>query len=216
MTDPSQSTSPTLLAALEKYDIPLPPQHETLERYCRLLWEWNEKINLTRHTDFDKFAARDLYDAMQLSSLLGEGEEVLDIGSGGGAPGILLAILRDDLDVSLCDSVGKKAKVLESIARELNLSSAVFAARAEHVLVEMRYSTVTARAVGPLAKLVQWLNPHWESAGRLLAIKGPRWVEERAEARHRGLMGRLELTKAAEYTTPGSEIQNVILQIRPR
>jgi len=214
MTDSADPPSTSLAAALEKYSIEPPAGLETLDRYCQLLWEWNAKINLTRHTDYDKFVARDLYDTMQLSALIAEGEEVLDLGSGGGVPGVVLAILRPDVEVSLCDSVGKKAKVLESIARGLELECPVYAERAETVMDELRFSTVTARAVGPLRKLLTWLGPCWPSAGRLLAIKGPRWVQERAEARHRGLMHSLSLAKAAEYLTPGSDIENVILEIK--
>jgi 16S rRNA (guanine527-N7)-methyltransferase len=215
VNDSDSSPSPTLAAALDKFGLDRPERLDTLDRYCHLLWQWNEKINLTRHTDYDKFVARDLVDAQQLSSLLQAGEDVLDVGSGGGVPGILLAILRDDLEVSLCDSVGKKAKVLGSIARELDLPCPVYAERAENVMLEMRYSTVTARAVGPLKKLLQWLEPCWHSAGRLLAVKGPRWAEEKAEAKHRGLMNDLKATLVGHYTTPGTDIENAILEVKP-
>ena len=88
-----------------------------LERYCELLWEWNEKINLTRHTDYEKFVARDLVDSLAFAEFLEPGEKVLDVGSGGGVPGVVLAIVRPDLKVSLADSVGKKAKVLKRYRR---------------------------------------------------------------------------------------------------
>ena len=65
---------------------------------------------------------RDLLDSYQLAKLLKPNEEILDLGTGGGVPGILVAILRPDLDVSLCDSVAKKAKVAESIVEGLQLN----------------------------------------------------------------------------------------------
>ena len=55
---------------------------EVLESYCQLLWEWNEKINLTRHTDYERFVARDVVDTLQLAKLILPDEEVIDIGSG--------------------------------------------------------------------------------------------------------------------------------------
>ena len=90
-------------------------QAELLDKYCRLLWDWNRKLNLTRHTDYETFVARDLVDTQHLAQLLGDDEEVLDVGSGGGVPGIVLGILRPDLQLTLCESVGKKAKVLEKM-----------------------------------------------------------------------------------------------------
>ena len=216
VTDIESAPSATLEAAVEKFGLEMPAKPRAIEHYCRLLWDWNEKINLTRHTDFDKFVARDLFDAYQLSTLIAPGEEVLDLGSGGVVPGILLAILRDDIEVSLCDSVGKKAKVLAEIARELELPCPVYAERAETVMVEMRYTTVTARAVGPLTKLMQWLQPCWPSAGRLHAVKGPRWKTERADAKQGGVMKGLKLSIVAEYITPGTEIENVVMEVKPQ
>ena len=63
------------------------PQIARLEAYCRLLWDWNSKLNLTRHTDFEKFVTRDLTDSLVFARFLGQGETVLDVGTGGGVPG---------------------------------------------------------------------------------------------------------------------------------
>src|SRR5438067_13937674 len=83
-----------LTAALAKHNIALPAEQVAqLDRYCRLLWDWNTKINLTRHTDYEKFVSRDLVDTLQLVPHLRESEDVLDVGTGGGVPGIVLAIL---------------------------------------------------------------------------------------------------------------------------
>ena len=201
--------------ALDKYNIPLPSeQTAVLDKYCHLLWDWNQKLNLTRHTDYDTFVARDLVDSMQVAQLLEENEEVLDVGSGGGVPGIVLGILRPDLQLALCESVGKKATVLQSMIEALDLPLALHACRAEDLLEDLRFQSLTTRAVGPLWKMLKWFQPHWASIDRLLAIKGPRWVDERGEARHRGMLNNLELRRVAEYETPGSGAHNFILQIR--
>jgi 16S rRNA G527 N7-methylase RsmG len=68
-----------------------------LDNYRRQLWAWNERLNLTRHTTLEKFVSRDVVDSHQLSNLLQRGERVLDVGTGGGVPGVVLAILRPDL-----------------------------------------------------------------------------------------------------------------------
>jgi len=213
----NEQPTTTLSDALERYEIELPAdQVGQLERYCRLLWNWNEKLNLTRHTDFDKFVSRDLVDSWELSKLLAPGERVLDVGSGGGVPGVVLAILRPDLQLTLSESVGKKATVLQAIVRELGLPTPVQHTRAEQALGNARYDTLVARAVGPLWKMLQWFQPHWDAIGRLLAVKGPKWIEERGEARHRGLFRGLELRKIASYPLAGTNSESVILQIRPK
>jgi 16S rRNA (guanine527-N7)-methyltransferase len=206
----------TLNTVLSSYEIQLPPaQVAQLQAYCEQLWDWNRKLNLTRHTDYQKFVTRDLADCLQLSALLEDDAEVLDVGSGGGVPGVVLAILRPGLQMSLCESVRKRAAALQSIVDSLALPTPVHHARAEDLLEDLRFDVLVVRAVGPLWKLLKWFQPHWHCIGRLLVVKGPRWVEERAEARHRGYLRPLELRRVATYLTPGSQIENAILQIWP-
>ena len=204
----------TLDEALDAYQLELSPQQtETFDTYCQLLWEWNEKLNLTRHTNYELFVTRDVIDSIRLAEHLVAGESVMDVGSGGGVPGILLAVLRPDVNVSLCESVGKKARALADITSKLNLNTPVIAARAQDVLEDMRFDTLVARAVGPMWKMLKWFQPHWSSIGRMLIIKGPKWLEERGEARHRGLMKNLDLRKVASYSMPNRDGDSVILNI---
>ncbi|MGA2618421.1 MAG: 16S rRNA (guanine(527)-N(7))-methyltransferase RsmG [Thermoguttaceae bacterium] len=206
-----------LAAAMARHGIELPEAHVArLTEYCTLLWDWNAKLNLTRHTDYEKFVARDLTDSLAFSRFLGPGEKVLDVGTGGGVPGVVLAILRDDLDVSLCESVGKKARAVTDIARRLGLDRPIHHARAEDLLAGHRYQTLVIRAVARLRKLLEWFRPHWQAFDRLLVLKGPGWVEERGEARHVGLMHDLALRKLLVYEVPPSGAQSVLLEIRPK
>jgi len=213
----TNAPSASLQEALDRRELELPSdQVELLDRYCRILWSWNEKLNLTRHTNYDLFVSRDLADSRALMALLADREEVLDVGSGGGVPGVVLAILRPDLDVTLCESMQKKARVLEAIVKEMKLRTPVYHARAEQLLEDLRYDSVVARAVGPLWKVLLWFEPHWASIGRLLLIKGPKWVEERAEARERNSLKRLELRKVASYPLENTYSESVILQLNYR
>lgn len=217
-SDPTHSSDDSLSAALKRHGIELPAdQVDLLDRYCRLLWDWNEKINLTRHTSYEKFVSRDVVDSLAFSQQLAEGEDVLDVGTGGGVPGIVLAIVRPDLSVSLCDSVGKKARVAQRIVQDLGLKQVpVHAARVQDVLKEQFYDTLLVRAVAPLPKLLTWLKEDWGAFRRLLVIKGPAWVEERRAAREKGLMKHLQLRRLASYPLAGTESESVLLEIKPR
>jgi 16S rRNA (guanine527-N7)-methyltransferase len=205
----------TINEALLAIGIELAPDRvERLDRYRQLLWSWNERMNLTRHTTLEKFVHRDVFDSLQLANLLNQKERVLDVGTGGGVPGVILAILRPDLKISLSESTQKKARAVESMVGELGLNIPVYATRAEEVLEVSTFATLVARALAPLPKVLTFLAPHWDSFDELLLIKGPSWVEERASARHEGLMRGLELRKAATYQTPQTGAESVILKIR--
>ena len=216
---PPLSTFPadTLRDALARHQIELPDETiELLDRYCRSLWVWNEKLNLTRHTSYEKFVARDVVDSLALEPFLDAGASVLDVGTGGGVPGIVLAIVRPDLKVALCDSVAKKAKAVRAIVQEIGLDLTVHHAPAQEVLLRHHFDTLVARAVAPLSKLIRWFAADWDAFERLLVIKGPAWVEERQAAREAGLLKHLEMRKLAEYPLSGSESKSVVLSIRPK
>ena len=211
---PESAPSATLDEALQKYGAPLPPEvRDQLQQYVEALWEINQSLNLTRHTDYDKFVSRDVIDSLALAGQIKPGEEILDMGSGGGVPGILIAILRPDVRVTLCDSVGKKARATQEIVERLDLEIPVYHNRAEEVLEDLSFDAVVCRAVAPMRKLLLWLNDHWLAAGRLLTVKGGRWLEEVKEARHHGVTKLVEIRNAYEYETPGNDHKSVIVKV---
>ena len=206
-----------LAAALARHSLELPAdQLAHLDRYRELLWEENEHLNLTRHTTFEKFVARDVVDSLALVRLLDIGEVVLDLGTGGGVPGVILAIVRPDLQVVACDSVAKRAHATDRIVSNLEIDISIVHASAQSLLASRRFDTIVARAVAPLRKMLTWLEPHWDAFGQLLLIKGKNWVEERGEARHLGLLQDLQLRRLNVYETPGTGAENVVLGIRPK
>ena len=217
-TQPSEAfPKDTLAAALARHSIELPAQQRAvLDHYCKLLWHWNQKLNLTRHTDYEKFVSRDVVDSLAFSQVLSSGEDVLDVGTGGGVPGIVLAIVRPDISISLCESVAKKAGVVRDIVRKLGLKTPVHHARAEDLLDTQIYDSLIMRAVAPLPKLLTWFNPRWNSFRRMLVLKGPAWVEERHAAREQGLMNKLQLRKLHSYPLPGTDSESVLLEIKPK
>lgn len=201
---------------MAEHGIELPEsQVAQLERYCGLLWDWNARLNLTRHTDYDRFVARDLVDSLVFAEFLQQGERVLDVGTGGGVPGVVLSVVRPDLQVALSESVAKRARAVTDIVEKLGLSVPVHAMRAEELLGEWKGNTLAVRAVAGLPKLLRWVRPRWDAFDRLLTVKGPAWVDERGEARHLGLLRNLALRKLKSYPLPGTDSESVLLQICP-
>ncbi|MFM1996326.1 MAG: Ribosomal small subunit methyltransferase [Planctomycetota bacterium] len=211
-----------IAAACERHALRVAPSAaQGLAVYATSLWAWNERLNLTRHTDVEKLVSRDVADAVAIAAHLAEGERVLDVGTGGGVPGVMLAILRPDLRVELCDSVAKKARAVAEIVREAGIDVPVHASAAQRLVQERaggpgRYDVLVVRAVAPLLKLLGWFEPLCEHYGRMLVVKGPRWEEEKGEARHRGYVKRVTVRRVAAWPIRGSDNESVLLEVRRR
>jgi 16S rRNA (guanine527-N7)-methyltransferase len=158
-----------------------------LERFRDLLAE--APFNVTAVRDPSEIEQRHIGESLALARALESagrlpaGARVIDVGSGGGLPGIPLAIARPDLSVTLLEATGKKAAFLELAAQRLDLGNVrVIAARAEEVAhrPDQRecYDLATARAVAPLATLVELTLPFVRVGGALAALKGSRAEEE--------------------------------------
>ena len=206
--------------ALEKYQVTAGELTETarekIQQYCVMLWHKNQQINLTRHTDWETFVCRDLLDTLELSKLIDQNQEVLDVGTGGGVPGLLLAILRPDLEVTLAESVGKRALILAEFAANLDVDVQIYQERAEKVVKDFRFDVTIARAVGSIAKFCKLFNGHWLNVNRMLALKGPNWVNEQKEAAAEKLDSEIAIKVCCEYEIPGLEWQSVIIEIVPK
>ena len=213
------SLAATIAAECDRLGLDVSPDAlPRLASYAERLWAWNEKLNLTRHADAATFVARDVADVVAIAPHLAKGERVLDVGTGGGVPGIVLAILRPDLHVELCDSVGKKARAVRSIGEEIGMPLPVHEAAGQAVVTKRpgAFDTLVIRAVAPLLKLLGWFEPVCHTYGRLLVIKGPRWEEEKGEARHRGFLKKVRIRRLAAWPIPGSDNESVLLEIQPR
>ncbi|MBL8813399.1 MAG: 16S rRNA (guanine(527)-N(7))-methyltransferase RsmG [Planctomycetaceae bacterium] len=187
---------------------------ETLAHYCQLVWSWNERLNLTRHTTNELFVIRDLLDTVRLADHIPQNATVLDVGSGGGVPGIPLAILRPDLAVSLCESVGKKAAALTEIVKQLGIPVNVYSSRVQDLLPQKRFAWITVRAVGALDKLLPWFPDLRQSGSTLLLIKGPKWTEELQEAQKSGNARGRRIERLASWASPGRDGNSVLLRVQ--
>lgn len=164
--------------------------------YRDLLLAANARFNLTRITDPAEVEVRLLADSLSLLPFVSEGtSRLLDIGSGGGVPGLALAIARPDLRITLLDATAKKVNFLAETADALGLERVTaIQGRAEELARDRRYreryDAVTARAVARLATLAELAIPFLSSGGRAILPKGAAAAEELAEARYAiGLLG---------------------------
>ncbi len=144
-----------------------PGQEELMQKYVTILLEWNARINLVSRRDEENIWFSHILHSIAILILVDipVGLSVMDMGSGGGLPGIPLSILRPDLRFTLLDSIGKKTKVLDDIRARLDLQNVdVVTGRAEDVGREKKYShgydIVVARAVSSLTNLLQWSRPY--------------------------------------------------------
>lgn len=174
--------------------MPLPPAppvaHEifgdafpTAERYAELLAGPGVERGLIGPREVGRLWDRHLLNCAVMAELIPAEARVIDIGSGAGLPGLVLAIERSDLSITLVEPLLRRATFLQECVDMLGLTNVeVRRARAEEVVGEYQADVVTARAVAPLERLTGWAMPLLRQGGELLALKGERASSELAEA----------------------------------
>ncbi|MDR1834053.1 MAG: 16S rRNA (guanine(527)-N(7))-methyltransferase RsmG [Propionibacteriaceae bacterium] len=168
--------------------------YPALARYHSLLAGRGIEWGLVGPNEGSRLWERHILNSLALEPLIAEGERVLDVGSGAGLPGIPLAIVRPDLQVTLLDSMQRRTDFLRLAVAELGLSNATVArARAEDFPKEPDYPgnfpVVVCRALSSLRNIVRWCLPMVSEKGYLLALKGEGAADEAAELRNRYQMG---------------------------
>ncbi|MFT3686278.1 MAG: 16S rRNA (guanine(527)-N(7))-methyltransferase RsmG [Phycisphaerales bacterium] len=184
--------TPEFLAAVAELGVELEPgDGEKLGLYLALLLETNKTTNLTAITEPAAAWMRHAFDALTLLPLLSElpeGATVIDVGSGGGVPGIPLAVCMPHLSFTLLEPTGKKAKFLEQTATAMGLKNVkVLAERAERVGQDKarhreKYDAVVSRAVGPMNVVAELMIPLCKQGGVIAVIKGAKAEAEVAHA----------------------------------
>lgn len=160
-------------------------QIEALRNYAALLREWNVKLNLISRKDVENFEAHHLLHALAPLKVLkfADRVRVLDVGSGGGLPGIPLAIAFPRVQFFLLDSMEKKIKALRDIVERLGLKNVQIVHKRAEVL-ESKFDYVTGRAVAPLPQFIGWIGKnlrvgeHEGLQNGILYFKGTLYKEE--------------------------------------
>ncbi|MDP1573524.1 MAG: 16S rRNA (guanine(527)-N(7))-methyltransferase RsmG [Coxiellaceae bacterium] len=151
---------------------------EKLLAYLHLLQKWNHAYNLTAITDFDKMITYHLLDSLSIAPFI-LGNNIVDVGSGAGLPGIPLAIYFPEKQFTLMDSIGKKTRFIAQAVRELQLKNVqVVQTRAEEYQSKNAFDTMTARAVASIDDLVKISRELLQDNGKLLMMKADVSAEE--------------------------------------
>jgi 16S rRNA (guanine527-N7)-methyltransferase len=161
--------SPELLAYFQG-------QQDQIQRYAELLSSTGIERGLIGPKEGDRIWERHIANCIPITTIIPQGVRVADIGSGAGLPGIVIALARPDLKVSLIEPLQRRVDFLNEVVAELALDAEVIRGRAERV--KKQFEIVTARAVAPLEKLIQISWHMIPRGGSLMAIKGESAADE--------------------------------------
>lgn len=169
-TKPTQSQEKALGASFIK-----------LEQYAQILIEDGVKLGLIGPREVDRIWERHILNCAAISELITDGDSIIDIGSGAGLPGIVLAILNPNSKVTLIEPMQRRCDFLSNTVQKLDLKNVnILKDRAENVSLQAQ--VVTSRAVAPLNKLLEWSLPLVVKNGKVLAIKGEKAKDELVQA----------------------------------
>lgn len=176
----------TLIEGIEKLNLNLEKdQLDEFETYKDLLVEWNKKINITAITDDKEIDVKHFLDSLTpaVTKLLDGDKKIIDVGTGGGFPGIPLKILNKDLDVTLLDSLNKRITFLKEVVDSLKLDKIeAIHGRAEELgrteEYREKYDICISRAVASLNTLSEYCLPFVKKGGYFISMKGPEVEEE--------------------------------------
>lgn len=177
----------------------LKEESECLLNYLSLLLKWNKAFNLTAITNLKEALDLHLLDSVAVTPAIKDYSSLLDVGTGGGLPGIPLAILNPDKQFTLLDTNGKKTRFLKQVVYELGLDNVtVINQRVQDFENQSGYACILSRAFASLSDMVQWTDHLLSKQGHWLAMKGQYPQQELDE-----LPETIELVKANEVKLPG-------------
>lgn len=148
-------------------------QIDQMLAYLALLSKWNAVYNLTAIRDPQEMVKQHLLDSLSAAPAFTEARNVLDVGAGGGLPGMMLAIAYPKTRISMIDTVSKKTAFLSQAKAELGLSNVtVFTGRVEQLEVTEKFDVITSRAFSELCNFINWSGHLLAEGGQFIAMKG--------------------------------------------
>ena len=187
--------------------------------YMNLLLEWNEKINLTAITEMDDVILKHFIDSITILKNLKENDSIIDVGTGAGFPGIPVAIMNSNINITLLDSLNKRIMFLDEVCKKLELKNIkTIHGRAEDFgqdnKTREKYDIAVSRAVANLATLSEYLLPFVKVGGICICMKGPDAEKEIEDAKFaiKELGGKIE--KVEKFMLPDSDMERNIVLIK--
>lgn len=180
-------------------------------KHLEMIMAANEYMNLTRIVSPQEAAIKHIYDCVAPWRHFSEAKRILDVGTGAGFPGIPLAIVLPHVRFTLAESIGKKARFVESVVEALELPNAhVAPERGETTSLTQRVDVITARAVAPIARVIDLFSGPLKAGVRLLLFKGPDVEAEIAEAKSH----RIEAMVVDRYELPDGCGSRTLVELR--
>lgn len=186
-------------------------------KYMNELIEWNEKINLTAITEPNDVITKHFVDSITIEKYVDNGAKIIDVGTGAGFPGIPLSIIRDDLKITLMDSLNKRIRFLDEVIEENSLLNVnTVHSRAEELGRNAdfrgKYDVATSRAVASLNVLLEYLVPFVKVGGYCICMKGSNIDDEIKEAKKALEVLKCKVEKIESFELPGSDYgRNIII-----
>lgn len=194
-------------------------QLDLFMEYLDNLKKWNERINLTAIEDGREIIINHFLDSMSIAPIVEGNKTLLDIGSGGGFPGIPLKIVCPMLRVTLMDSVNKKVSFLKDTIRKLDLENieAVWgrAEDTENNVPRKHFDYVVTRAVGSISETLELSSPYVSKDGVVILMRGKKASEEWDQLSE-VFKDNYNLVEFREFTLPGNDSKRVVLILKPK
>lgn len=189
--------------------------------YKNLLQEWNEKINLTAITEDEEVIKKHFIDCIKAFSenQFKEAKTLIDVGTGAGFPGLPIAIMRENLNITLLDSLNKRVNFLNIVKNSLNLTNVTtIHSRAEdgarNKELREKFDIATSRAVANMAVLSEFCLPYVKVGGYFIALKGPAITDELNDAKNAiGTLGG-KLIEVIEVSVEGTDLKHNLVVIK--
>lgn len=190
---------------------------DRLVAFADLIEQEGEKRGLVGPRELSRMWTRHILNSTAISEFIPNGKSVVDVGSGAGFPGLILAIIRPDLQLTLVDSMERRCDWLNYATSELGLENVTIRlGRAEDLASEIEADVVTARAVAALKKLLPWTMPLLKPGGSLVALKGIRVDDEIDDAVHVLRKYRAEWADVHVVKTFGSDEETRVLVVKKK